>query len=411
MLELEFLQSLPIEVRNTVLRVLLAILALLLIWLMRRVLTQAILLPFQRLVVERTETRVDDMLLSIAITPVRLLIVAVGIAIAGQILAADTATITFVAHLSRTFVLLALFVGLYSAVDLITASSVHLRYVTGISLNDQLIPFFRTGIKIIIVAIAIVVLLQEWEYNVSGLIAGLGLGGLAFSLAAQDTVSNLFAFTTIVSDRPFVVGEYIKTPDVEGTVDQVGMRNVRIRQMDQAYVTIPNAKLTASPITNWSRLQKRWINFKLRVSYSATSADIRHLVDRIREMLKAQPLVDPESIVVLFTDFGDSSLDVLVRCYVMEANWVKFHEHKQEINLQIMDIVEDLGLSIAFPSQSLYIENIPRFALDGSDRRPPEKQTLDEGDEDKADTLPLPEERASYPGTSEGEVDDGDAKG
>jgi MscS family membrane protein len=87
---------------------------------------------------------------------------------------------------------------------------------------------------------------------VSGLGAGLGLGGLAFSLAAQDTVSNLFAFTTIVSDRPFVVGEYIKTPLVEGTVEAVGVRNVRVRQTDQAYVTVPNSKLTSAPIINWA---------------------------------------------------------------------------------------------------------------------------------------------------------------
>src|SRR5690606_17481073 len=271
MVELEFIRSLPFELRNTVGRILLALLALLIIWLLRRLLTSLILLPLKRLVVERTATQADDMLISVAETPIRLLIVAGGVALAGQILSTDGATVRFVGNLSRTFVILAGFMFLYNGAGLIAASSMRLRYLTGIRLDEQLVPFVRTALKVILIALAVVVLLQEWDYDVSGLIAGLGLGGLAFSLAAQDTLANLFAFTTIVSDRPFMVGEYIVTPDVTGTVEHVGVRNVRIRQPDQAYVTIPNAKLTASAITNWSRLQKRWLNFHIGVAYGTTS--------------------------------------------------------------------------------------------------------------------------------------------
>lgn len=403
MFELEFINNLPQEFRSLVLRVLLALLALLIIWLLRRLLSGLILLPFRRLVVERTQTQIDDLLLTTVEAPIRLLVVAIGVAIAGQILSADGATVEFMAHLSRTFVILAVMLTLHNLVDLVAASSARLRSLTGLRLEEQLVPFLRTGLKIILVALAVVVLLQEWEYDVSGLIAGLGLGGLAFSLAAQDTVANLFAFTTIVSDRPFVVGEYIKTADVEGIVEQVGVRNVRIRQLDQAYVTIPNAKLTSSAITNWSRLQKRWINFTLGVTYSTTSDQMRVLVHRIREMLNAQEKVDPESIVVLFTDFGDSSLDVLVRCYIWEPDWVKFSEHKQDINLRIMDIVADLGLSIAFPSRSLYVENLSMLDNGkGLQLRPPAPAKASE-------TLPPAESsRALYPGTSEGDSNPGD---
>ncbi len=402
MFELEFINNLPREFRNLALRVLLAVLALLIIWLLRRLLSALILLPLRRLVIERTKTQIDDILLTAVETPIRLLVVAIGVAVAGQILSADGATIEFMTHLSRTFVILAVIFTLHNAADLVVASSTRLRYLTGIRLDDQLIPFLRTGLKIILVALAIVVLLQEWEYDVSGLIAGLGLGGLAFSLAAQDTVANLFAFTTIVSDRPFVVGEFIKTADVEGIVEQVGVRNVRIRQLDQAYVTIPNAKLTSGAITNWSRLQKRWINFTLGVTYSTTSDQMRVLVHRIREMLNAQEKVDPESIVVLFTEFGDSALNVLVRCYIWEPDWVKFHEHKQDINLRIMDIVADLGLSIAFPSRSLYIENLALHEDgDGLQLRSPAPARS------SGPLPPAESSRALYPGTSEGEGDAG----
>ncbi|MBZ0299682.1 MAG: mechanosensitive ion channel family protein, partial [Anaerolineae bacterium] len=298
---------------------------------------------------------------------------------------------------------LAAFLTLYNAVDLIVASSLRVRHITGLALDEQLVPFLRVAFKIVIIALAVVVLLQEWEYDVSGLIAGLGLGGLAFSLAAQDTVSNLFAFTTIVSDRPFVVGEFIVTPQVEGIVEQVGVRNVRIRRLDQAFVTIPNSKLTDGPVTNWSRLQKRWVNFTLGVTYSTTSSDMRVLLHRIREMLLTVEKVDSNSIVVLFTDFGDSALNILVRCYIYEPDWVKFNEIKQDINLQIMDIVADLGLSIAFPSRSLYIENLSMLDDGQGVRMQPELR------ENKPEALPKEESnRALYPGASAGDADDGD---
>ena len=205
----------------------------------------------------------------------------------------------------------------------------------------------------------IIVVLQEWRYDVNGLVAGLGLSGLAFSLAAKDTVSNLFAFTTIVSDRPFVVGEFIKTPDVEGIVEEVGSRNIRVRQLDQAYVTVPNATIAAAPILNWSRLAKRRISFSLGITYAAKSDDIRKLLDNLREMLKACELVDEESVVVYFTDFGDSALKILIVCMVLEPDWSAFTAEREQINLAIMDTVESMGLSFAFPSQSLYIENLP----------------------------------------------------
>ena len=368
MIEIEFLNRLNPEVRNLLLRILLAALALLLIWLLRKLISAVILLPLRRLVVERTETKRDDLLIDLLENPVRMLIIALGITIAGEILTADVGTTLFFSNLSRTFVILAVFVGLYSAVDLIIESSMRLKYVTGISLDEQLLPFIRAAFKVVIIAIAIIIILQEWNYDVSGLIAGLGLGGLAFSLAAQDTVANLFAFTTIISDSPLRVGEYIKTPDVEGVVEQVGMRNARIRQLDQGYVTVPNSKLTSGPILNWSRLSKRWINFTLGVSYNTSSGEMRTLLERIRELLLAHERVDPDSVVVLFTDFGDSALNILIRCYLYEPDWVKFHEYKQDINLQIMDIVAEMGLSIAFPSQSLYIENLPPLPLGQGDK-------------------------------------------
>ena len=211
----------------------------------------------------------------------------------------------------------------------------------------------RTAIKLILIALALVIIIQEWGYDVSGLVAGLGLGGLAFSLAAKDTVENLFGFTTIVGDQPFMVGEFIKSNDIEGTVEHVGIRSTRIRQPDQSYVTVPNSKLASSPILNWSRLSKRWYNTTLRVTYSASRQEIVELMGRIRSMLAEREKVQADSIIVNFINFGDFGFEILVRCYINLADWPTFTNERETINLEIMRIFEELGRKMAFPSRTM----------------------------------------------------------
>lgn len=409
MIELEFMRFLPVDMRDPVMRIILLVIALVCIWLLRSVLTALILRPvlslISRLAARQPEKtwldQVDDMLH----LPVNLLIVALGIYLASVILTPDRQTSTFVTQLTRSLVILALFVGFYRLTDIVSISSGQFYRVTGLQLDPKLMPFLSVGVKLLFVALAIVVLLQEWNYDVSGLIAGLGLGGLAISLAARDTVANLFGFSMIVSDRPFVVGEFIRTPEVEGIVESIGPRSTRIRQPDQGYVIVPNEKLAASAILNWSRLSRRWINFRIGVTYSTTSDQMRTLTHQIREMLITREAVDPDTVLVHFIEFGDSSLQVLVRCYVNIANWGAWAAEQEQIFLNIMDIVNDLGLSMAFPSRSLYIENMAFAMADG--RYEIEKQPARRPD--SGQTLPDQEPNLSFEaGGSSGDSEDDD---
>ena len=356
--ELEFLNQLDPQLRDVVQRILLALLALLCVWLLRRLLTRLVLLPFSR-ILERRHSQLDDVFLGIVENPVRLLVIAPGLLLAGTLLPADEGTVQFFTQLARSFVILAIFSALYNAVSIIVESSLRLQNLTGIHVDEQLVPFLRTALRVSVLTLAIVILLQEWRYDVNGLLAGIGLGGLAISLAAQDTVANLFAFTTIVSDKPLREGEFIRTPQVTGIVEEVGVRNVRIRQLDQALVTVPNSMLTGSPVTNLSRMTKRRLSFTLGITYDARSSDIKALVARLRSMLRAHEKVDRESVSVYFSGFGDSSLNILVVCSVTEPAWADFMTEQHGILLAVMDIVEELGLSVAFPSRTLYIESLP----------------------------------------------------
>lgn len=358
---LQLWRELPPEVTNNILRVLLAILVLLLVWLMRRFLAWAIVAPLRRLT---AGTRYDwvSLLLDTLTPTVRLLVIVAGIVLGAQILEVDYETVQFLRHLIRSLIVLAVFVALYRFVDMVAPTSARLFRFTGLDIAERLLPFLRTAAKLALVVLAVVVVIQEWGYDVSGIIAGAGLAGLAFSLAAQDTIANLFGFTTIVGDQPFVVGEAIKTPDVEGTVEHVGVRSTRIRQPNQAYVTIPNSRLAQSVILNWSRLSKRWLDLTLPISYQATSSEIITVIERIRAMLLERDLVETSSVLVNFIDFGENGLRLLIRCYINLPDWNAYTAEKELIYLEIMKIIEDMGLSIAFSARTVYIENAPTTA-------------------------------------------------
>lgn len=351
-------EQLAPETRNLILRVGLALLALVLFWVLRRLLAAIVVAPLRRLA-KRTSANWDDILLDAVTIPARFLIIAFGLAVGAQILQVDFATDQFVQHLIRTFIIIAILLAIYRAVDLLAPNSARLFRLTGLAITERLLPFVRTAVKIILMAVGLVIIIQEWGYDVSGLVAGLGLGGLAFSLAAKDTVENLFGFTTIVGDQPFMVGDFIKTPDVEGTVEHVGIRSTRIRQLNQAYVTVPNNKLANSAILNWTRLGKRQIDFVLGINYHATAADLETLLERLRSLLKAHDKVEPESVVVYLINFGSDSYEILVRCYVLLPDWTEFTAAKEQLMLHILHILDELKLKIAFTGRSVYIESVP----------------------------------------------------
>jgi MscS family membrane protein len=360
------------DFRGTIARILLATLVLMFVWGARKLLAAIVVSPLRR-AAERSQRRWDDVLLDSIIVPARVLIIALGLAIGAEILQIDPITNIFVQHLIRTLVVVALFMAGIRAVDIIAPSSVRLFGVTGLSISERLLPFLRTVMKLLFVALCVLVIVQEWGYDASGLIAGLGVGGLAISLAAQDTIKNLFGFTTIVGDQPFMVGDFIKTNDVEGTVEHVGVRSTRIRQMDQAYVTVPNSVLANSAILNWSRLSKRWINMTLRITYDARRDDIQSLLEQVRAMLKSREHVAPDGMLVSFINFGDAGMEILIRCYITLADWPSFTAEREQINLEIMKIVEDLRLHIAFPARAVYIDTTPRASAPGASQATEEK--------------------------------------
>ena len=185
--------------------------------------------------------------------------------------------------------------------------------------------------------------------SVQGLVAGLGLGGLAVSLAAKDLLANLFGGLAIVTEKHFTIGDWIETPTVEGTVEGITFRSTLVRTFDQALVTVPNSILANEAIKNWSKMGKRRITYHLGISPFTPREKIQRAVQRIREMLQNHPDIHPQTIFVYFERFGESSLDLFLYFFTKTTVWGEYLQ-VEDCNLKILQILEEEGIELAFPA-------------------------------------------------------------
>lgn len=342
----DVLEQLPDGIYELVARVALVIVAFLLIIILRRILTWLILRPLRRLV-KKGGYDDDKNIVDVVASPMRFFVVALALVISIQLIPTTAGINNLVFGIARSFIIIALLFFVYNLVDLLAPSSLRIANLTGFAIEDRLLPFIRVAIKLLILALGIVILLQEWGYDVSGVLAGIGIGGLAVSLAAQDTIANLFGFVAIVSDRPFDVGEFIRSGDYEGTVEHVGLRSTRIRQPNQAVVYLPNNVVANSPVLNWSRLKKRQLELRIKVAYSTTNNQLREMMHHTRAYFVKQNTVEANSIVINILDFTNESTEILVRAYIFIADWKLFTAEKERLTLEIIGIMKSLDIELA----------------------------------------------------------------
>lgn len=231
---------------------------------------------------------------------------------------------------------------------------------TETSLDDQLAPFATKSLKILVVVLGVLLALQNFGFNVVGLLAGLGLGGLALALAAQDTAANLFGSVTILLDAPFKVGDWIKIGDTEGIVEEVGFRSTRIRTFYNSLVTLPNSVVAKERIDNMGVRTARRVRQVLGIQYDTPPERVAEFVDAIRYGLLQEPQIDRERVSVTFVGFNASSLDILVNFHLLGINSIaEEHALTQKMYLEFLKIAKEHGVSFAFPTQTLFVEKFP----------------------------------------------------
>ncbi len=223
-------------------------------------------------------------------------------------------------------------------------------------LDDQLVPIIRKFLRAIIFIIAGLVIFQNLGYSVSGILAGIGVGGFALAFASKDALANIFGSIIIFTDRPFQVGDWVKTSNAEGTIEEVGLRSTKIRTFDKTVITIPNSSVSNSVIENLSKRPIRRIKFKLGVTYAIDANKMEEVLIELKKILANDAGVDQSYYLVNFTDFGESALEIFIYYFTKSIVWEEHLETKQRVNLNIMRKLAELNVDIAFPSRTIYME-------------------------------------------------------
>jgi MscS family membrane protein len=320
-----------------------------------------------RRVVARSATPVDDQLVAALLGPawagLALAIFAVGIV--GLALPLPIGRV--ITTVERAAVVLILAWGTLRIVDVFATVIVERLAARGQPAAIAMVPIGGKAAKVVVLMFAVLATLQNVGVNVTGVLAGLGIGGLAVALAAQKTVENLFGGVTVILDQPVRVGDFCRFGDRIGTVEEVGLRSTRIRTLDRTVVSIPNAEFSSMQLENFSRRERIWLHATLGLRYETTPDQLRSVLDRVHKLLRAHPRVDPEPARIRFVGFGAYSLDCEIFAYILTADYGEFLAIREEILLQIMDVVAASGTSFAFPSQTLYVGQDP--GLDEARRR------------------------------------------
>ena len=313
------------------------------------------------LITKRSKTDIDDLIITIIKTPLSYFILLQGLYF-GLLVLQLPDQIGFVnigLLIKNGYILVASFILLYLVFKMIDVVGYVIHKVAERSdskLDDQLAPLLVKTMRIFVLVLGILFIVRNFGYDITSLLAGLGIGGLAFALAAQDTVSNLFGSFTVFSDRPFSVGDWIEVSGFEGTVEEIGFRSTRVRRFDQALVTLPNSQFIKNGVINYSARPKRRIKFTLGVTYGTTATQMTRVVEGIKQIIQDDPRFDHNFYMVRFTDFGAYSLDIFIYCFTTTIVWDEHLQIREDFNLKILYLLEELGVEVAFPSQTVFVD-------------------------------------------------------
>jgi len=334
-----------------------AFLTLLFFLYLRKLFTTIMMMTLQRLA-KYTLTYYDDRIVSSLKEPVRFSFIIIGLHLFFLLTFTETGTIK---NILNTLVVYDIFWAILSIVEALRGLAYKFAGRFSSDLSKEIGNFILNILKILIAGIGLGSMLQLWGINVTGLFASLGIGGLAFALAAKDAASNLVGSFSLLADKSIRIGEWIKVSDVEGVVEDIGMRTTKIRSFQKSLITVPNQIIANNPIENFSRRGTRRIKMRIGLTYDTSSLQIEKIVSQIKEMLIAHDGISTkETLLVNFESFGDSALNIFIYTFTKTSNWSKYLQTREEVHIKIMQIVETNQSSFAFPSQSIYIENIPK---------------------------------------------------
>lgn len=247
----------------------------------------------------------------------------------------------------------------YRIVDILTMYLEHLAQKTQSTLDDQLVPLLRKALKTFVVVIGTLFILQSLNIPIIPLLTGLSIGGLAFALAAQDTIKNFFGSLMIFIDRPFQIGDWITSGEIDGSVEEVGFRSSRIRTFRNSLMYVPNSKLADSTIDNHGMRQYRRFYTQIAVTYDTPPELIEAFVQGLRKMVEKHPDTRKDYYNIYFNDMVSFSLNIMFYIFFEVPDWPAELKARHEILMEILKLGKQLEVNFAFPTQTLHMENFP----------------------------------------------------
>lgn len=327
--------------------------ALLLNFIQKRVLTKV----HKRL--EKTANPWDDAVVFSLQRPLSILIWVVGLTFAAEIVQKESGAAIFeaIGPIRDVGIIFTIIWFVARFINAAEKNYIQLRQASGVTVDITTVDAIAKLLRVSVIITGLLVGLQTLGFSISGVLAFGGIGGVAVGFAAKDLLANFFGGLMIYLDRPFAVGDWVRSPDreIEGTVEQIGWRQTRIRTFDKRPLYIPNATFASITVENPSRMTNRRIYETIGIRYTDVNL-MATIVHDVENMLRAHEAIDTEqTLMVNFNSFAPSSLDFFVYTFTKTVNWVEFHQIKQDVLLKISKIISDHGAEIAFPTSTVHL--------------------------------------------------------
>ena len=294
-----------------------------------------------------------------AAKPFSLMLVSIMASILIPVLQLPALIATNLVLLAHALVPLFATIFFYKLVDVLGLYFAKVAEKSANTLDDQLVPLIRKILKVFVLIVGFVAILRGFKFDIWPLLTGLSIGGLAFALAAQDTLKNFFDSLMIFIDKPFQIGDWVTSGEIDGTVEEVGFRSTRIRTFRDSVLYVPNSIISNSTVDNHGLRKYRRFYTRLSVTYDTPSRLIEVFVKGIEEIVKRHPETRKDYYNIFLNDYAASSLDIMLYIFFQVPDWTAELRCRQEIMLEVNKLAEHLGVRFAFPTQTLMVEQVP----------------------------------------------------
>ena len=286
--------------------------------------------------------------------PLKKMILCIGIYISLRIIP-TSAQITY--YINETFKVIVILFITKGLTSLMTKNSKIFKKILNISENDTVNDFFCRIFRGLTWIVSIFIIMTELGFDLSGLATGLGLVSAVFALAAQELVKNLISGFSILTDKPFVLGDWIEVGEYSGTVMDISFRSTRIKALNNTLITIPNSKIATEYVINWNRLKSRRVDLVLNLDLNTSTEKIKKIIKEMKLVLKNNSHVIEDTVHVYFNEIASCSSDIKIFLYVNETSYIQWLNAKQDILCSLLTLIEKENIELAYPTQTVYVKN------------------------------------------------------